>query len=98
MSLDFEAIAFWGFATDLLFAPPWNRSEDPEPRQGHLWEQRLHRRLAEAGRPPDEATGCVIGMHVTFDAPMFYVAVEASIQRGDYNRPAPARGFAVGDG
>ncbi len=96
MGVDFKAVAFWGFASDRLHAPLWNASSDPEPRDGHLWRERLRRRLAAAGRDPDEDTGCEIGVHLTYDAPMYYAAVSASIQDGAYNRPAPARGFHAG--
>ncbi len=97
MSLDFKAVAFWGFASERLHAPLWQDSPNPEPRDGHRWQERLRRRLTAAGRDPGEDTGCVIGSHLTWDAPMYYVAVEASVQEGAYNRPAPARGFRVGD-
>ncbi len=93
MGVELKAVAFWGFASDRLHAPLWNASQDPEPRDGHRWQERLRRRLVEAGRDPDEDTGCEVGIHLIWDASMYYVAISASIQDGAHNRAMPARGF-----
>ena len=89
MSVDFHALAFWGLAFEETYAAPWKSSQDPEPRNGWHWQERWQRR-----RPPHEADpGCVVGVHLNSDAPMYYVAIESSIRQGAYNQAQVVQAF-----
>ncbi|BDM83354.1 hypothetical protein [Acaryochloris marina] len=77
MAIHQYARLVWGLAYASPHDLPWSQSPDFDPEED--WNQRLQRRVTLQNRQPEEFHGCVVDIHVHFDDPRYYVAIEESL-------------------
>lgn len=91
-----KTILLWGIPFEGTEKPPWaDQEHDTSYEQ---WVGRLNRKLAESNYTAEDVAGCHIGIHLSWQSPRAYVAIDESCLIADFRKAVNIEDFFIRPG